>query len=172
MSKTNNDGKMIFDAGTGVTYTSLELSGMVKDGTSVSIKNAKDSNSADIDDTSNQVARDYSSANNITATDAETKIAHALSQANRVGNTNNDMSVTSAKSVTVGAVTIDDAGSATADVALIAYDATNGTMKEIQAGGDVTEYLKTGSTYKLYKQAGTNGTSFTTNGANAINNTL
>ena len=26
--------------------------------------------------------------------------------------------------------------------------------------------------YKLYKQAGTNGTSFTTNGANAINNTL
>ena len=172
VSKTNNDGKMIFDAGTGVTYTSLELSGMVKDGTSVSIKNAKDSNSADIDDTSNQVARDYSSANNITATDAETKIAHALSQANRVGNTNNDMSVTSAKSVTVGAVTIDDAGSATADVALIAYDATNGTMKEIQAGGDVTEYLKTGSTYKLDKQAGTNGTSFTTNGANAINNTL
>ena len=172
VSKTNNDGKMIFDAGTGVTYTSLELSGMVKDGTSVSIKNAKDSNSADIDDTSNQVARDYSSANNITATDAETKIAHALSQANRVGNTNNDMSVTSAKSVTVGAVTIDDAGSAKADVALIAYDATNNTMKEIQAGGDVTEYLKTGSTYKLYKHAGTNGTSFTTNGANAINNTL
>ena len=150
VSENNASGEIVFNAGTGVTYTALELSGMVKDGTSVSL------NGADV------VARDYSSSSNITATDAVKKIQHALEQANGIGATSGKATVTSDKSV-AGAAGIDKVGTATVSTGqnLVVYNSTDGTMKTLSATADLTEYLRAGSGYEVYKQVATAGNTFT-----------
>ena len=66
----------VWDAGTGTTYSSAELSAKVTAGDKVKIDNADE-----------VVALDYNDKMNITMADAVTKISQALKQANSVGDT-------------------------------------------------------------------------------------
>ena len=76
---------VVFDAGTGTTYTGAELAALIKDGDVVNH-----------DGTTDHVARDYTSDSNKDAATVANKMKSALEQANNIG-------VTDAQYATVGA---------------------------------------------------------------------
>ena len=77
----NTKETLVFDAGTGSTYTGDELASMIKDGDVVKVDTADE-----------QVARDYTNANNLDAASIASKIQSALEQANNIGVTDSKYS--------------------------------------------------------------------------------